>query len=69
MSKEKNDLEDIKRFLMLLLIKLGSTSEEMSYALKLESSVVRKMLPIRKIKKYEESNKTSENKQIGEDKE
>ncbi|WP_428325777.1 hypothetical protein [Nitrosopumilus sp.] len=62
MTNEKKDYEDIKRLLMLLLIKLGATSEEIGYALKLESSVIRKMLPSSKIKKLKESNKTSRNK-------
>lgn len=43
--------EDIKRLLVLLLIKLGSTSDEIALALDVDSSVVRKMVPARKIRK------------------
>jgi hypothetical protein len=47
---EAADLEQIKRLLMLLLIKLGATSEEIGLALKTDSSTVRKLLPIKKIR-------------------
>lgn len=50
--KEK-ELESIKRLLILLLLKLGASSEEIGSALGVDSSVVRKMLPIRSIKKIE----------------
>ncbi len=43
--------EDIKRLLILLLLKLGSTSEEIALALQVDSSAVRRMLPARQIKK------------------
>ena len=45
------DLEDIKRLLMLLLMKLGSTSEELALALQVDSSAVRRAMPGRQIKK------------------
>jgi len=48
-------MEDIKRLLILLLLKLGSTSEEIALALKVESSGVRKMISARKVKKIVES--------------
>ena len=44
-------LDDIKRLLVLLLLKLGSTSEEVGLALGVDSSVIRKMLPVRQVKK------------------
>ena len=44
-------LEDIKRLLVLLLIKLGSQSEEIALALQVDSSAVRKLIPGRKVKK------------------
>lgn len=47
---EAAELEHIKRLLILLLVKLGATSEEIGLALKMNSSVVRKLLPMRKIK-------------------
>lgn len=51
MPTGEKELTDIKRLLVLLLLKLGSTSEEISLALQVDSSVVRKMLPGRRIKK------------------
>ena len=44
-------LEDIKRLLIVLLLKLGATSDEIALALEVDSSRVRKMLPMKKIKK------------------
>ena len=44
-------LEDIKRLLVLLLMKLGSSSEEIAPALSVDSSAVRKLIPGRKVKK------------------
>jgi hypothetical protein len=48
-----NQMESVKRLLILLLLKLGSTSQEIGAALGVDSSVVRKMLPVRSIKKIE----------------
>jgi hypothetical protein len=48
-------LEDIRRLLILLLLKLGSTSEEIALALQVEASGVRKMLPARKVKRLVKS--------------
>lgn len=48
-------LDDIRRLLVLLLLKLGSTSEEIGLALDVDSSVIRKMLPVRKVKKIVKS--------------
>jgi hypothetical protein len=45
------ELEAIKRLLMLLLVKLGSTSEEIGTALGLHHSRVRQLVPTGKIKK------------------
>jgi hypothetical protein len=44
-------LEDIKRLLVLLLMKLGSPSEEIALALQVDSSAVRRLIPGRKVKK------------------
>jgi hypothetical protein len=44
-------LDDIKRLLVLLLMKLGSASEEIALALQVDSSAVRKLIPGRKVKK------------------
>lgn len=46
-----NAMEDVKRLLILLLLKLGSTSDEIALALEVDSSAVRKMIPARQIKK------------------
>jgi len=46
-------LEAIKRLLILQLLKSGATSEEIGQALGTDSSTVRKMFLIRKIKKTE----------------
>lgn len=43
--------EEIKRLLILLLIKLDSTSEEIALALGCDPSLVRKMMPSRQIKR------------------
>jgi len=47
----QEQLEDLKRLVMVLLIKLGATSDEIAIALDVDSSLVRKMIPVRKIKK------------------
>jgi hypothetical protein len=44
-------MEDVKRLLILLLLKLGSTSDEIAMALDVDSSVIRKMMAVRKVKK------------------
>jgi hypothetical protein len=49
-SAEKQ-LEDIKRLLMLLLLKLGAPSEEIALALQVDSSQVRRAIPTRRVKK------------------
>lgn len=52
-AEQVSDTESVKRLLILLLLKLGSTSQEIGAALGVDSSVVRKMLPVRSIKKIE----------------
>ena len=47
----QKNLEDIKRLLVLLLLKLDSTSEEIALALQVDSSGVRKMIPTKRVKK------------------
>lgn len=51
MADSDRQLEDIKRLLMLLLMKLGSTSDEIATALQVDASVVRRAIPGRKVKK------------------
>jgi predicted ArsR family transcriptional regulator len=54
MATEKmNESESVKRLLILLLLKLGATSEEIGVALDITSSGVRKMFSIKSIKKLE----------------
>lgn len=48
-------LEDIKRLLMLLLIKLDTNSEELGHALQVHPDTARKMMPSSKIKKITSS--------------
>lgn len=52
-SPELEELESIKRLLIALLLKLGSSSEEIGTALGVDSSVVRKMFPVKGVKKIE----------------
>ncbi len=52
-ADQANNSEDIKRLLILLLLKLGATSQEIGDSLGVDSSVIRKMLPIRSIKRLE----------------
>lgn len=47
------ELESIKNFLLLLLIKLGTTSEEIGAALHMHPGSVRKLIPGRKVRKFE----------------
>ena len=51
-ERGEKELQDIKRLLMLLLIKLGSTSEEIGLALGTASSAVRRSLPMKRIKPF-----------------
>ncbi len=46
-----NQIEDLKRLFVLLLAKLGSNSDEIAMALNIDSSGVRKMIQMRKVKK------------------
>lgn len=46
-----SQIEDLKRLIILLLAKLGSDSAEIAMALKIDSSGVRKMIQMRKVKK------------------
>ncbi len=47
------ELESIKRLILLLLIKLGATSDEIGAALNMHPGSVRKLMPGRKIKKFD----------------
>jgi hypothetical protein len=50
-TSTERQLEDIKRLLVLLLLKAGSPSEEIALALQIDSSAIRRMIPARKIKR------------------
>ena len=45
------ELDNVKRLLILLLIKLGSDSQEIAGALGVDSSVVRRLVPSGKVRK------------------
>jgi len=51
MAAPRDTQDDIRKLMILLLLKLGSTSEEIALALGVGSSVIRKMMPTRKIKR------------------
>ncbi|MEM2293473.1 MAG: hypothetical protein QW228_08820 [Candidatus Aenigmatarchaeota archaeon] len=48
------ELQAVKKLLILFLIKSGATSEEIGLALGVDSSVVRRMFPMKEIKKFKE---------------
>jgi hypothetical protein len=52
-SNELKGLDDIKRLLIALLLKMGASSQEIGVALGVDSSAVRKMFAVKKIKKFE----------------
>jgi hypothetical protein len=51
-GEQGGELEAIKRLLILLLLKCGSTSQEIGDALGVDSSVIRKMLRIKSVKRF-----------------
>lgn len=65
MAKKKNratnpqtlaekELGDIKKLLMLFLVKTGVTQDELALALKIDRAEISRALPTRKIKKYKD---------------
>jgi len=44
-------VKEVKRLLILLLMKMGATSQEIGAALGIDSSAIRKMIPVRSIKR------------------
>lgn len=52
-QKEASEIENLKRLLILLLLKLGATSQEIGTALGVDSSAIRKTFPVRNSKKIE----------------
>ncbi len=59
-SGNQDELKDIKRLLIVLLLKLGASSQEISVALGVESSAVRKMFSMKSIKKLEVGRRLTE---------
>lgn len=56
MSEElRAELENIRRLMIVLLVKLGSDSKEIGLALGVDSSTIRKMLPLSKISRLSNS--------------
>ena len=47
------ELDAIKRLLILLLVKLGATSQEIAAAIKVHHSRVRQLVPTSKVKRIE----------------
>jgi hypothetical protein len=52
-TEKMSEMESIKRLLIVLLLKLGATSEEIGPALGVDPSGIRKLFPLRGIKKIE----------------
>ena len=50
-QEELKELQDIKRLLMVLLLKIGATPNDLGYALGVHPSRISQMLPVRKIGK------------------
>ena len=47
------EIESVKRLLVLLLLKLGATSEEIGMGLGVDSSAVRRMVPVKRVKRIQ----------------
>jgi len=45
------ELQDLKRLVMVLLLKIGATPDDLGYALNVHPSRISQLLPVRKIKK------------------
>ena len=52
-SAELKELESIKRLLIALLLKLGASSQEIATVLGVDGSGIRKMFPMKAVKKAE----------------
>lgn len=51
-ARLSDELESIKKLLILFLFKMGTTSDEIGTALSIDSSAIRRMVPSREIKKF-----------------
>lgn len=45
------ELQDLKKLIMVLLIKIGASPEELGFALDVHPSRISQLLPVRKIKR------------------
>lgn len=52
-ARVSDEIESVKKLLVLYLIKMGATSDEIGLALGVDSSAIRKMIPSREIKKFQ----------------
>lgn len=52
-SKELEELKDIKKLLMLSLIINGANSEDLASVLGTDGSTIRRMIPMKKLKKLQ----------------
>lgn len=50
-ERAQGNSDDVKRLLILLLLKLGATSDEIGTALGVDPSAVRRLVPGRRIKR------------------
>jgi DNA-binding MarR family transcriptional regulator len=53
LTTTEKELTQIKKLLMLLLIKTGTSQSELAFALQLDQADVSRMLPVRKITKFD----------------
>jgi len=51
-KRTAEEIESVKKLLILYLIKMGVTSEEIGQAIGVDSSFIRKMFSIREVKKF-----------------
>ena len=51
-SGRRVELEGIESLLILLLVKLGTSSKEIGLALDVDSSLIRRAFPVKAIKKF-----------------
>ncbi len=50
-SETLKEVQDLKRLVMVLLLKIGATPDDLGYALDVHPSRISQLLPVRKIKK------------------
>jgi len=50
-ANDLKEVQDVKRLLMVLILKLGGTPGDLAHALKVHPSRISQLLPVRKIKR------------------